>query len=807
MDLGAAVSMVGDTSAITQMGTALASLSGLNLSPATMKNTATAILDLSAAVADIPPDTANLIATFGASLSTLSGLTLSPATINNLATAISNIAISVMGFTSDSMDNLASLGFALAPLATLTNNTTTLNGIGRGILAIAHSASMLTSEAIQNLRDLGDALSRMSVVGNIDFSGVRQALNATQRSIRDTGSAAKKSSGAIGTFLSSLKRIAFYRFIRTVIKSITQAFSEGLKNAYLFSDGLTTSGHRFAEAMDSMKSASTQMTNQLGSAFIALLTALEPVIVKLIDLVIKLADAMSQFISAFTGSTYLKAAAVSDKFADDMKSGASSAKEWKNQLLGFDVINRLNEPSGGSGGLSVSDMFGGEEAEISDFWKGWAERIKKLIPTFEDLKSIIKEIGLLFLSWKLGSAFGTSLQQTVGLALMLYATFRLVRDFIHSLDDGLSWDNLTKLLIDIAALALGAYLAFGRIGAGIALVVGGAALLVAAFKDMETNGMNLTNTLGMIAGLFTAGLGLSILTHSFIPLALAALASLVVALVYTFDEGEDFTKGIRKAFDGLGKFFKNIFKGDVDAAMEGLKLAWDGVKQASGAVVRALQKAWQSLLDWIGSRLGPGWKKLFDDMGASVSRWFENIKTGLTGVITFIKGVVTGDWKLIWEGLLDILKGIVFNMLELFGSITKGVATVIDKIKELLGVDKQLKTGDNVFNDYATGNLGKKTGTGNIFSDYVSGYASGGYVPNGQLFISREAGPELVGTIGNQTAVANNDEIVEAVSRGVANAVASVMGNGDERPLNVRVYLDSREIKTGQRNYSRAMGV
>lgn len=36
----------------------------------------------------------------------------------------------------------------------------------------------------------------------------------------------------------------------------------------------------------------------------------------------------------------------------------------------------------------------------------------------------------------------------------------------------------------------------------------------------------------------------------------------------------------------------------------------------------------------------------------------------------------------------------------------------------------------------------------------------------GELFVAREAGPELVGSIGNRTAVANNDQIVEAVPKG-----------------------------------------
>lgn len=55
-------------------------------------------------------------------------------------------------------------------------------------------------------------------------------------------------------------------------------------------------------------------------------------------------------------------------------------------------------------------------------------------------------------------------------------------------------------------------------------------------------------------------------------------------------------------------------------------------------------------------------------------------------------------------------------------------------------------------------------------------YASGGFPSMGQMFIAREAGPELVGTIGSRSAVVNNDQIVESVSAGVYRAVKAAMG-------------------------------
>ena len=56
----------------------------------------------------------------------------------------------------------------------------------------------------------------------------------------------------------------------------------------------------------------------------------------------------------------------------------------------------------------------------------------------------------------------------------------------------------------------------------------------------------------------------------------------------------------------------------------------------------------------------------------------------------------------------------------------------------------------------------------------VTQYASGGFPRGSQLFWAREAGPELVGTLGGHTAVMNNDQIVASVSDGVARAIASI---------------------------------
>lgn len=76
----------------------------------------------------------------------------------------------------------------------------------------------------------------------------------------------------------------------------------------------------------------------------------------------------------------------------------------------------------------------------------------------------------------------------------------------------------------------------------------------------------------------------------------------------------------------------------------------------------------------------------------------------------------------------------------------------------------------------------------------LAALANGGIPDEGQLFVAREAGAELVGGFGSRTGVMNNDQIVDAVSQGVYEAVVAAMPKSNEQPLEVKVYLDGKEI-------------
>lgn len=102
-------------------------------------------------------------------------------------------------------------------------------------------------------------------------------------------------------------------------------------------------------------------------------------------------------------------------------------------------------------------------------------------------------------------------------------------------------------------------------------------------------------------------------------------------------------------------------------------------------------------------------------------------------------------------------------------NMISGVATQMNKFIKMLNKIKIPK--------WVPGIGGKGINISTISNvPQIPAFAQGGYPETGQLFLARENGiNEMIGRIGSRSAVANNDQIVEAVSSGVAGAVADVM--------------------------------
>lgn len=95
---------------------------------------------------------------------------------------------------------------------------------------------------------------------------------------------------------------------------------------------------------------------------------------------------------------------------------------------------------------------------------------------------------------------------------------------------------------------------------------------------------------------------------------------------------------------------------------------------------------------------------------------------------------------------------------------------------------------------------------------HIPFFEDGGFPNEGQLFIAREAGAEMVGAMGHRTAVANNDQIVEGISAGVsvANdgviaAIYALLNVVEEKDFSVNI--GDNQIGESYDRYNRARGV
>jgi len=198
-----------------------------------------------------------------------------------------------------------------------------------------------------------------------------------------------------------------------------------------------------------------------------------------------------------------------------------------------------------------------------------------------------------------------------------------------------------------------------------------------------------------------------------------------------------------------------------------------------------IKTKWQVFCDNMKTWWGETWDKIgekWNEWKEKFSGWFEEFKRN------FKQG-----WFNFWYGIgnffIDVWNGIV-------GGIEGAVNFVIDGLNDL--IDKYNSAASKIPGIGASITIGNITSIslGRVARLSVPTFAIGGFPSFGELFIAREAGPELVGTIGRRTAVANNDQIVEAVAQGVYEAVSMAMrlNTREEGSREIVLNLDGRTI-------------
>ena len=358
------------------------------------------------------------------------------------------------------------------------------------------------------------------------------------------------------------------------------------------------------EIVKSDQEASAAMA-QLKGALLTLAQPLVQVIVPAFTLLVRVIAAVvtqiARLVAAISGKS-LSSAAASAKALNAqtkaLKGTGKAAKDAGKSLASFDEINQLSSSSSGGGGGASADSI----APDFSFMDEVDERLKKIADA-------VLLIGVGLAAWKLSSVLpgtlGTVAEKLAGIALTVGGLILLWDGLSDAWNNGVDWANLIEILGGAAATALGLYLTFGKLGAGIGLIVAGAAMVVTAFRDIDQNGLNLKNTLLMIAGIVSTGLGFWFLTGNVFPLVVAGIAAILFAITTLAGNGEQLIGNLKQTFSGLVTFLDGLINLDIDKMLSGLKGMVSGalntVLTIVGSVINLIIRGLNWLIEKINS--------------------------------------------------------------------------------------------------------------------------------------------------------------------------------------------------------------
>ena len=525
-------------------------------------------------------------------------------------------------------------------------------------------------------------------------------------------------------------------------------------------------------------------------------------------------------------------------------SAAKKAKELKKTLMGFDVLNVITTPSDTSSGSGSG--VGGIDPKILDSlgeYNSLLENVEMTATKIRDkimdwlgftkiIDPITKEI-----SWQLRDGY-TNLEKirdvVVGIGLAV-AGWKIAK-FLE-LDDlktgkevlAKMKEHMTKLtkMAGAVTLSIGIVTSFNGMMSrdAVEMAVGSLETGLGVFLlALQKYGWKLAGKTGLATAFFTITLSLTLsnIKYSIENFEKTAenlygdyekltvwqkfntfMTGLGEGLMLTFAEalgykGEDFFHDFGKAwnnyFDDVKDGYIN-WKADMIVLSDEFATAWEDYFDR---VEKGYEK-WQEDLEQGLEDFGDAWDDYFDRVEKGYEKWkknisdkaetlFGNLNKKWTDFKTNTKNTLTRMWNedikpwFTWEKWKSLAQ-------EALNALTNAFSNFRLPDIKLPHFEIEYDTQGKIAEAF------KKMGLNGLPKLKVNWYADGGLPNVGEMFVAREAGPELVGKIGNTNAVMNNNQIVQSVSQGVAAAVSSVLGSG-LGTRDIRLIVDGREIST-----------
>ena len=569
-----------------------------------------------------------------------------------------------------------------------------------------------------------------------------------------------------------------------------------------------------------------RLTRAVGNVFLPILSKILPYLNAILMVLTEIISIIASLVGFKTDDFDYFGGAVEDAWDLDegLKSAGSSAKKLKQGLRGFDKLNVITTPSSGGGGGGASA--GGVNPKIMDaFNSAFDEYQNKL----KNVKMRATEIRDAIMEW-LG--FTKIINEETGdISFKLkdgYSNFKLIVGLITTLVG-------FKLVKGIAGLVTGTSKLGKLLGTGglyntikklveAMKVLGAKDGLLYVFYDSKLGKVLTTLTSGF--GKLAAAIGVS--SGALLGIV-AAIVAVAAAFVYAYKTNDEFKKKV----DTLVKTIKNTFKPILQITktlIESIaKVAKSFLDNVLKPLINTIMKILTPIMEVIIDVLQEIFEKIssvFDKLKKDLEPIIKDITTFLTETLFPIIGKIFGVIGKIFEALAPILGPILKLALETLVSPIMVIADIISVIYDIVSwlynklvkpfldyvidkinkkvipainsivnvVDKIKKAIQKVVDWWNNLSFNKKvvsveaSSGGGSSSGGGRHYASGGLPPVGQIFVANEKGPELIGQIGGQSFVANQNQVVDLLDR--------KLGEAKSNPINLTlpISVGSKEV-------------
>ncbi len=556
-----------------------------------------------------------------------------------------------------------------------------------------------------------DAVSRASKFSE-KLSNIKNDVDSSSKKVKSFGDRVKNafSDSIVGRFgkkvketIGSLGRIALYRFMRSIIKEVTDAFSTGINNMYQYS---LTFGGSFSQTMDRAASAMLSFKNSIGAAVAPLIEYLVPYLDKAVDKLMEINNTIAEVIAGLTGkSTFSKAVRVTTQYADAADKAAKSTTKVKDTVeklsrsfAGIDEITVIGDLNNNNNPAStLADTINDAAQDYSTMFVETPVNMTKVDEIKErllDILSIVGLIGAAIAAWNFTKALTgikglNSALTLAGIALTLTGATLLIKGVKNVITDGMDWENFWTLFFGAGALTAGTtvlgkvlsrvtgntkWTGIGlRVGAG----VGGAAMLFSSIYDtiMNTFDNGKASLESELSDYFSAVIGGALIGTAIMPgfgtIIGAGVGAIVQAITFFASNPKTVEKAqanISKAWE-RGTLAEDLKRSTAKAFQDSFDISPETAEKIGNiesflatpffSAIEGIKNAWNSIPDWFNNSVLQPVSGFFSDTGEKISGFFTGAWESVKGTWKSVTGwfdtniiqPVSGFFSGLWDGI------------------------------------------------------------------------------------------------------------------------------------------------------------